>query len=101
MKKESDRYYAALELLKSYRHTDEEQTVSLQSSLEIMRNHHKHGEMYYWLLYYSYLSPAPCENDRALLATLQPHDFGITKRSLNRHRRAAIYVFSECCYAVK
>ena len=29
----------------------------LEVSVNIMRNKHKHGEMYYWLLYYSYLSP--------------------------------------------
>ena len=36
MKRESDRYYAALELLKNYRHADEEQAASMQSALEIM-----------------------------------------------------------------
>lgn len=29
----------------------------LENSVNIMRNKHKHGETYYWLLYYSYLSP--------------------------------------------
>lgn len=52
MKRESDRYYTATELLKQYRNADEEQVASMQSALEIMRNHHKHGEMYYWILYY-------------------------------------------------
>ena len=55
MKRESDRYYTAMELLKQYRQADEEQAAFMQSALEIMRNHHKHGEMYYWILYYSFL----------------------------------------------
>lgn len=52
MKRESDRYYTAMELLKRYRQTDEKQAASVQSALEIMRNHHKHGEMYYWMRFF-------------------------------------------------
>ena len=29
----------------------------LNSAVDILRNKHKHGEQYYWILYYSYLSP--------------------------------------------
>ena len=95
MKRESDRYYAALELLKNYRHADEEQAASMQSALEIMRNHHKHGEMYYWILYYSFLSPKACDNDQVVLAILQAHNFGVTIRNFYGRRRAAVYVFAE------
>ena len=96
MKRESDRYYAALELLKNYRHADEEQAASIQSALEIMRNHHKHGEMYYWILYYSFLSQKACENDQVVLTILQAHHFGVTKRNFWGCRRAAVYAFYEC-----
>ena len=96
MKRESDRYYDALGLLKKYRHADEEQAASMQSALEIMRNHHKHGEMYYWILYYSFLSPKACENDQVVLTILQAHHFGVTKRNFWGRRRAAVYAFSEC-----
>ena len=96
MKRESDRYYDALGLLKKYRHADEEQAASMQSALEIMRNHHKHGEMYYWILYYSFLSPKACDNDQVVLVILQAHTFGVTKRNFYGRRRAAVYAFSEC-----
>lgn len=29
----------------------------LNSAVNILRSKHKHGEQYYWILYYSYLSP--------------------------------------------
>ena len=29
----------------------------LDSSVDILRNNHKYGEQYYWILYYSFLSP--------------------------------------------
>ena len=96
MKRESDRYYTAMELLKQYRQADEEQAASMQSALEIMRNHHKHGEMYYWILYYSFLSPKACENDQVVLKILLAHNFGVTKRNFYGRRRAADYAFSEC-----
>lgn len=96
MKRESDRYYTAMELLKQYRQAEEEQAASMQSALEIMRNHHKHGEMYYWILYYSFLSPKACENDQVVLKILLAHNFGVTKRNFYGRRRAAVYAFSEC-----
>ena len=96
MKRGSDRYCTAMELLKQYRQADEEQAASMQSALEIMRNHHKHGEMYYWILYYSFLSPKACENDQVVLKILLAHNFGVTKRNFYGRRRVAVYAFSEC-----
>ena len=29
----------------------------LESSVDLLRNNHKHGEQYYWILYYAFLSP--------------------------------------------
>lgn len=29
----------------------------LDSSVDLLRNNHKHGEQYYWILYYAFLSP--------------------------------------------
>ena len=28
----------------------------LESSIDLLRNNHKHGEQYYWILYYAFLS---------------------------------------------
>ena len=32
------------------------------SAIDLLRNKHKNGESYYWLLYYSYLSPQQMRN---------------------------------------
>ena len=68
----------------------------LNSSVEILRRKHKHGELYYWILYYSFLSPKACENDQVILAILRAHNFGVTKRNFYGRRRAAVFAFSEC-----
>ena len=34
----------------------------LDSSVDILRNNHKYGEQYYWILYYSFLSPQELRN---------------------------------------
>ena len=34
----------------------------IDSSVNLMREKHKKGELYYWILYYSYLSPQRYEN---------------------------------------
>ena len=30
---------------------------TLMAAVDLLRTKHKHGEQYYWILYYSYLSP--------------------------------------------
>ncbi len=39
----------------------------LDSAIDLLRNKHKNGESYYWLLYYSYLSPQDCERWEKML----------------------------------
>ncbi len=34
----------------------------LDSSVDLLRNNHKHGEQYYWILYYAFLSPQELRN---------------------------------------
>lgn len=45
----------------------------LTSAVDIMRNKHKHGEQYYWLLYYTYLSPQQLQDTDEIIEKLQPH----------------------------
>lgn len=37
----------------------------LESSIDLLRNNHKHGEQYYWILYYAFLSPQEMKNTDA------------------------------------
>ena len=34
----------------------------LDSSVDLLRNKHKNGEVYYWLIYYTFLSPQQFRN---------------------------------------
>lgn len=48
----------------------------LDSAVELLRTKHKNGEAYYWLLYYSFLSPQQLKNVEEIIETL-PLDHGV------------------------
>ena len=66
----------------------------LENSVNIMRNKHKHGETYYWLLYYSYLSPQQYRNIDEIIEMLRPHITDISQRTFFRRRKDAINALS-------
>lgn len=66
----------------------------LENSVNIMRNKHKNGEMYYWLLYYSYLSPQQYRSVDEIIEMLKSHISDISQRTFFRRRRNAIEALS-------
>ena len=66
----------------------------LETSVNIMRSKHKYGEMYYWLLYYSYLSPQQYRNVDEFIEMLRPHITDISQRTFFRRRKDAINALS-------
>ena len=44
----------------------------VRNAVEIMRTHHKFGEVYYWVLYYSFLSPQELRNVNEIIDQLRP-----------------------------
>ena len=66
----------------------------LNSAVEILRNKHKHGEQYYWILYYSYLSPQQLQNTDEIIDSLMPHITNISKRTYYRKRPEAVAALS-------
>lgn len=66
----------------------------LENSINIMRSKHKYGEMYYWLLYYSYLSPQQYRNVDEIIDMLRPHITDISQRTFFRRRKDAINALS-------
>lgn len=66
----------------------------LENSVNIMRSRHKYGEIYYWLLYYSYLSPQQYRNVDEIIELLRPHITDISQRTFFRRRKEAIYALS-------
>jgi len=55
----------------------------LDTSVELLRTKHKYGENYYWLLYYTYLSPQQLANTQEIIDKLEPR--GDTARVLEPH----------------
>lgn len=66
----------------------------LESSVDLLRNSHKYGEQYYWILYYSFLSPQELRNTDEIIDKLIPHMGNISFRTFYRRRYAAIKALS-------
>ena len=45
----------------------------VESAVELLRNRHKYGEAYYWILYYTFLSPGQLRNAEEIIEKLRPH----------------------------
>ena len=66
----------------------------LGNAIEIMRSRHKNGEMYNWVLYYSFLSPQELRNVDEIIDQLRPHIRFISLRTYYRRRREAVETLS-------
>ncbi len=66
----------------------------LDNAIDLMRIKHKHGEAYYWLLYFTFLSPQQLQNVDEIIEKLRPHIRDISFRTYYRKRKEAIDVLS-------
>ena len=66
----------------------------LHSSVDLLRTNHKHGEQYYWILYYTFLSPQELKGTNEIIESLKPHISNISYRTYYRKRHAAIEALS-------
>ena len=66
----------------------------LDTAIDLLRSKHKNGESYYWLLYYSFLSPQQQRNVEEIIEKLRPHIRDISFRTYYRKRREAIDALS-------
>lgn len=66
----------------------------METAVNLLRSKHKFGENYYWILYYTYLSPQQYANTEEIIKQLQPHIRDISYRTYFRKRREAIDAFS-------
>lgn len=62
----------------------------LDSSVDLLRFNHKHGEQYYWILYYIFLSPQKLNGTNEIIEKLRPHISNISYRTYYRKRHKAI-----------
>lgn len=66
----------------------------LDNAVELLRTRHKNGEAYYWLLYYSYLSPQQYQNTEEIIEQLQPHIRDISRATYFRKQEKAVEALS-------
>lgn len=66
----------------------------LDSSVDLLRTNHKHGEQYYWILYYTFLSPQELKGTNEIIESLKPHISNISYRTYYRKRHAAVEALS-------
>ena len=45
----------------------------LNHSVDLLRTRHKNGEEFYWILYFTYLSPQQLKNAEEIIEQLRPH----------------------------
>ena len=66
----------------------------LAHSVNLLREKHKNGEEYYWILFYSFLSPQQYRSTEVIIKELEPHIREISFRTYYRKRKEAIDAFS-------
>ena len=63
-------------------------------SVNLVRNKHKYGENYYWILYYSFLSPQQFKNAEEIVEQLRAHIQDMSLRTYYRQRNKAVEALS-------
>jgi len=71
----------------------------INHAIGVLRSKHKKGEMYYWILYYSFLSPQQLSDVQEIIEKLSPHIRRISYRSYYRKRQEALNELSTVLWA--
>ena len=66
----------------------------MQNAVNLLRTRHKNGEIFYWLLYYTYLSPQRLQNVDEIMEQLRPHMRDISVPTYYRKRKQAVETLS-------
>lgn len=66
----------------------------VRTSIDLLREKHKRGEIFYWVLYYTYLSPQQYRNVEEIIDQLRPHIQDISYRTYYRKRQDAMEALS-------
>ena len=66
----------------------------VQNAVELLRTKHKNGEIYYWLLYDTYLSPQQFRNTEEIIVQLQPYIRDISVPTYYRWKKKAVEMLS-------
>lgn len=66
----------------------------LENAVNLLRTRHKRGEVYYWILYYTYLSPQKLKNVEEIIESLRPYVRDISFSTYYRLRKEAVEALS-------
>jgi hypothetical protein len=66
----------------------------VEHSVNLLREKHKNGEEYYWILFYSFLSPQQYRSVDDIIEQMRAHVEGFAYRSYYRKRKEAIDALS-------
>jgi len=66
----------------------------MESSVELLRNKHKNGETYYWIIYYTYLAPQQLRNVDEIVEKLRLHMRDISYATYYRKRQESVEALS-------
>lgn len=66
----------------------------VNNAIELMRQKHKKGELYYWVLYYTYLCPQEPNTVNEVLIQLEKHFPSMSVRTYYSRREEAIQILS-------
>ena len=66
----------------------------LNHSVDLLRTRHKNGEEFYWILYFTYLSPQQLKNAEEIIEQLRPHMQDISFPTYYRKRKKAVEALS-------
>lgn len=61
---------------------------------DLLRTKHQNGETYYWILYYTYLSPQKIDNINNIIEYLQPYIRDFSRATYYRKREKAVELLS-------
>ena len=66
----------------------------LEGAVELLRTRHKKGEMYYWVLYYTYMTPQKLKNADEIIEALRPHIQDLSYSTYYRLSKEAVEALS-------
>ena len=66
----------------------------IEKSLDIIHQRHKFGELYYQIIYLTYMSPEPFENVNAVIEELCDLGFAMSAKTYFRKKKAAVTCLS-------
>lgn len=66
----------------------------VQNAVELLRTRHKKGEIYYWILYHTYMSPQKLKNVDEIIEILRPHLQDISYSTYYRLSKEAVETLS-------